>query len=200
MRVAAIVLGVFAVLICGGLSSPTRSQTSNTSHPEKAKVAATTPLILESEEGERRVLRGWPGHPEPGETFILKVDPKNGGSKRLVLFTANIGTGGAIDAHRHPHADEILYFTSGKARVHVGNLVRDVHAGSTVFIPAGTWISASNIGPDPIGAVAIFSAPGFEDFMRDTSVREGEKNVPLSKKENDELMKAHMDAVIYEEP
>ena len=138
--------------------------------------------------------------PNREKPLSLKVDPKNGGSKRLVLFTANISPGGAIDAHRHPHADEILYFTSGKARVHVGNLVRDVHAGSTVFIPAGTWISASNIGPDPIGAVAIFSAPGFEDFMRDTSVREGEKNVPLSKKENDKLMKAHMDAVIYEEP
>ena len=26
----------------------------------------TTPLILEKNEGERRVFRGWPGHPDPG--------------------------------------------------------------------------------------------------------------------------------------
>ena len=82
----------------------------------------------------------------------------------------------------------------------MGDLIRDVHAGSTVFIPAGTWISASNIGPDPISAVAIFSAPGFEQFMRASSAREGEKNVPLSKAENDELMKEYMDAVVYKEP
>jgi quercetin dioxygenase-like cupin family protein len=202
MRSAAMILGAFAVLISGCFSKPcpTTSQTSNTSASEPANVAAVAPLILEKDEGERRVVRGWPGHPNPGETFILKVDPKNGGSKQLVLSTADIRPGGAIDAHRHPHADEILYFTSGTARVHVGDLVRDVHAGSTVFIPAGTWISASNIGPDPISAVAIFSAPGFDDFMRAASVREGEKNVPLSKEENDALMKSYMDAVIYKEP
>ena len=83
--------------------------------------------------------------------------------------------------------------------MHVGDLVRDVHAGAIVFIPAGTWISVSNIGPDPISSVAMFSAPGFEEFMRAACVREGEKNVPLSKAENDELMKDYMDAVVYKE-
>jgi len=201
MRVTGVIFGVFGALIGAALSKPysTTSPASNDSASETAQVSKTTPLILEKGEGERRVVRGWPGHPEPGESFILKVDPMNGGSKRLVLFTADIGPGGAIDAHRHPNADEILYFTSGSARVHVGNLVRDVHAGSTVFIPAGTWISATNVGSDPIGAVAVFSAPGFEDFMRASSAREGEKNTPLSKKENDELMKAYMGAVIYQE-
>jgi len=202
MRFAAVVIGVWAVLMCGCASKPcpTVSQTSPAPAKETASAAAATPLILDKDEGERRVVRGWPGHPDPGETFILKVDPKNGGSQRLVLFTADIRPGGAIDAHRHPHADEILYFTNGTARVHVGDLVRDVHAGATVFIPAGTWISASNIGPDPIIAVAIFSAPGFEQFMRASSAREGEKNVPLSKAENDELISSHMGAVVYQEP
>jgi quercetin dioxygenase-like cupin family protein len=207
VRFVPVAFGALAILVCGCSSKPcsTVSQTSNTPAAETANAAAitplvVTPLILEKDEGERRVVRPWPGHPDPGESFILKVDPKNGGSKQLVLFTADIRPGGAIDAHRHPHADEILYFTSGTARVHVGDLVRDVHAGATVFIPAGTWISATNIGPDPISSIAIFSAPGFEDFMRAASVREGEKNVPLSKAENDELMKAYMDAVVYKEP
>ena len=202
MRFVLLFLGVCSFLICGCASRPcpTVSQTSNGPAPETANVAAASPLILEKGEGERRVVRGWPGHPDPGETFILKVDPKNGGSQRLVFISADIRPGGGIDAHRHPHADEILYFTSGAARVHVGDLVRDVHAGATVFIPAGTWISVSNIGPDPISAVAIFSAPGFEEFMRASSAREGEKTLPLSKAENDELMKAYMGAVIYKEP
>jgi quercetin dioxygenase-like cupin family protein len=138
------------------------------------------PLILEKNEGERRVVRGWPGHPDPGETFILKVDPKNGGSQHLVFFTADLAVAGEIHAHRHPNADEILFLQSGTARVRLGDSVRDVHAGSTVYVPAGTWISVSNIGKDDISLVSVFSATGFEDFMRAGSAREGEKNVPMS--------------------
>jgi quercetin dioxygenase-like cupin family protein len=143
------------------------------------------------------VVRGYPGHPDPGETFILKVDPKNGGSSHLVLFTADLAPGKEIETHKHPSADEILFLQAGTARVRVGDSMRDVHAGATVFIPAGTWISLANIGRDAIDLVAIFSAPGFEDFMRAASVREGERNVPLSQAANDIIEKKHANHVIY---
>jgi quercetin dioxygenase-like cupin family protein len=156
-----------------------------------------TPLILEKNEGEKRIVRGWPGHPDPGEGFFLKVDPKNGGSSHLVFMTADLAPGGEISAHKHPDSDEILFLQTGTARVHLGDSVRDVHAGATVFIPAGTWIAVSNIGKDSIGFAAIFSAPGFEEFMRATSVREGEKNVPLSKDEDEAMQKMHIHDVIY---
>jgi hypothetical protein len=48
--------------------------------------------------------------------------------------------------------------------------------------------------------VFVFSAPGFEDFMRAESVRAGEKNVPLSKAEDDEIQMKHSHDVIYKEP
>jgi quercetin dioxygenase-like cupin family protein len=191
MRFGPIMLGVCAVLVCGCTSTP-KSQAAN--------VATSTPLILEKNEGERRVLRGWPGHPDPGETFTIKVDPKNGGSSHLVFFTGDIAPGEAIHAHRHPGADEILFLQSGTARVHLGDSVRDIHAGSTVFIPANTWISVDNTGNDNISMVTVFSAPGFEEFMRAGSVREGEKNVPLTEAENDQIEKTHLSDVIYKEP
>jgi quercetin dioxygenase-like cupin family protein len=194
MRVVPSILGICTVLICGCAAAPS----SATLQPPR--VTPATPLILEKNEGERRVVRGWPGHPEPGETFILKVDPKNGGSSHLVFLTADIAAGGAIHAHRHPGSDEILFLNTGSARVHLGDSVRDVHAGATVFIPAGTWISVDNIGKDGISMVAVFSAPGFEDFMRAGSVREGEKNVPMSQAENDQMEKMHSNDVIYKEP
>jgi quercetin dioxygenase-like cupin family protein len=106
--------------------------------PQATNVTKVTPLILEKNEGERRVVRGWPGHPRPGETLILKVDPKNGGSPHLVFLTGEIGPGGEISAHKHPGADEILFLQRGTARVHLGDAVRDVHAGATIFIPANT--------------------------------------------------------------
>jgi hypothetical protein len=45
--------------------------------------------------------------------------------------------------------------------------------------------------------IAVFSAPGFEEYMRAESVREGEKVVPLSKAEDEEIMKKYSHAVIY---
>jgi quercetin dioxygenase-like cupin family protein len=192
MRIARLITGVGAVVFgCATAPSPP-SQAAN--------AAKKTPLILEKDEGERRVVRGWPGHPEPGETFILKVDPQNGGSPQLVFFTADLAPGKEIVPHRHPNADEILFVHAGSARVHLGASEREVHAGATVFIPAGTRIAVSNIGSDGISVAVAFSAPGFEDFMRATSVREGEKNVPLSQAEEDEVEKKHLHAVMYEEP
>jgi quercetin dioxygenase-like cupin family protein len=194
MRVVPATLGVCAVLICGCAATP------STPKLQATNVSAATPLILEKNEGERRILRGWPGHPDPGETFILKVDAKNGGSSHLVFMTGDIAPGGGIPAHRHPGSDEILYLQTGSARVHLGDSVREVHAGATVFIPANTWFSVDNIGSDDISMVAVFSAPGFEEFMREASAREGEKNVPLTDAENEQIEKEHSHDVIYKEP
>jgi quercetin dioxygenase-like cupin family protein len=194
MQFTALLKGASLLLACGyvGMRSPVPQIASAASGP--------TPLILEESEGERRALRGWPGHPNPGETFVLKVDPKNGGSSHLVFMTASLAPGGEIVAHRHPNADEILFFETGTTKVQLGDSVRVVHAGATVFIPAGTWISAVNIGKDNIRAYAVFSAPGFEEYMRDVSVREGEKNVPLSLSEDEAIAKKHLHDVIYKEP
>ncbi len=116
----------------------------------------------------------------------------------MVFGTEDLQPGDGIDAHKHPESDELLFLQTGTARVHLGDSVRDVHAGATVFIPANTWISLSNIGGDVMSLTFVFSAPGFEDFMRAESVREGEKNVPVSKAEDDEIQRTHRYCVIYQ--
>ena len=192
MRFARLISGVCVVLVyvCAfAPSSPT---------PQAANLIKATPLILEKNEGERRIFRPWPGHPSESETFYLKVDPKNGGSSHLVLGTANLPAGQEIDKHRHPESDEILLLQSGTARVHLGDATREVHAGATVFIPADTWISVKNIGSDALDLVFIFSAPGFEELMRDTSARVGEKVVPITQAEEDEIEKKHARHVVYQ--
>jgi len=82
----------------------------------------------------------------------------------------------------------------------LGDSVKEVHAGATVFAPADTWIEVINIGTDPIHGVFVFSAPGFDDFMRAESVPEGQKVTPLTKAEDAQIMKQHAHAVIYAEP
>jgi|SRR5215469_7916 len=139
-----------------------------------AAPAAAKPLLLEKNEGERRIWR------EPPGDFIIKVSPKSNGSQHLVLITEDIAPGEEIPTHKHMGQDEILYIVRGTVHVHLGNLEQDLHAGGTVFIPAHTWISAKNVGTDTLSLVGVFSAPGFEDYMRCDSVLPNEKVVPLS--------------------
>lgn len=166
----------------------------------QAQSAKATPLILEKDEGERRVWRPIAGLENQASHFILKVDPRNGGSSHLVFGTEDLPSGENIETHRHPGSDEILFLQNGLAKVTLGEGVREVHGGSAVFIPAGTWISVSNTGKEAIHLLFVFSAPGFEEFMRAESVREGEKVTPLTRAEDAAIAARHAHAVVYKEP
>lgn len=166
----------------------------------QAQSPKATPLILQANEGERRVWRPIEGLEDQPGLFILKVDPHNGGSSHLVFGTEDIQPGGKIESHHHPHADEILYLQNGSARVGVADVVRNVHGATTVFYPAGTEISVENTGKEPIHLLFVFSAPGFEEFMRAESVRDGEKVLPLSRAEDAAIMAKHRNVVVYREP
>jgi len=191
-----------AVAICAVLGGVARSAPP-AAHNEATIMSGVTPLILEKNEGEGRAWRpiegatGWGAQPGP---FIFKVDRRNGGSSHLVFITEDVPPGGMIDRHRHPGADEIIFLQNGIARVTLGDKVKEVHAGATVFAPANTWIEVTNIGTDAIHGVFVFSAPGFDDFMRAESAPEGEKITPLTKAEDAQIMKQHAHAVIYAEP
>jgi quercetin dioxygenase-like cupin family protein len=150
----------------------------------KQSVSTTgpTPLILEKEDGEHRVRR--PREiPVPAGTFTIKVDQLNGGSKNLVLGTEILAPGGTIPRHKHFGQDEIVLIETGVAHVWLGDKEQEVHAGAAVFIPAETWISIKNSGNENINIAFVFSAPGFETYLRCTSVREGQKTSPMTGEE-----------------
>ena len=150
--------------------------------PQSVSNTGTTPLILEKEDGEHRLRR--PREiPVPTGAFTIKADPVNGGSKNLVLGTEIIAPGGTIPRHKHSGQDEIVLIESGTARVWLGDIEQEVHAGAAVFIPAETWISIRNSGNENVGLAFVFSAPGFETYLRCTSVREGEKASPMTGEE-----------------
>jgi quercetin dioxygenase-like cupin family protein len=115
--------------------------------------------------------------------FTLKVSPKNNGSEHLVAGTEELAPGATLPKHRHLAQDEIVLIQSGKAHVWLGDEERDLHAGTLVFVPANTWVSAKNIGTEPISLTFIFSAPGFEDTMRCNSVPAGETPTQITPKQ-----------------
>jgi quercetin dioxygenase-like cupin family protein len=167
------------VVMVIGLSSAI-SQT-NQSSAAPSPETNVKPLLLEKNEGELRTRRVHTDSSIPASSqFLLKVSPKNNGSQHLVAGWEELAPGAAIPKHRHLSQDEILLIQSGKAHVWLGKEERDLHAGALVFIPANTWISAKNIGTEPIGLTFIFSAPGFEDTMRCNSVPAGETPAPIT--------------------
>src|SRR5580765_7584914 len=158
--------------------SGSRIESIQSSAPQDANAR---PLLLEKGEGELRTRRVHTDGSVPASSqFMLKVSPKNNGSQHLVAGIEELAPGAAIQKHRHLAQDEILLIQSGTAHVWLGDQERDLHAGGLVFIPANTWISAKNIGTEPISITFIFSAPGFDDTMRCNSVPAGEAPTPIT--------------------
>jgi mannose-6-phosphate isomerase-like protein (cupin superfamily) len=197
MRIADVAIIACVLVMHGGAGSPRRAP------PAFGQPGTPTPLVIERNEGEHRAWRprqgdtGWGAHPGP---FTLKLDPQNGGSTHLVLGTEDLPVGAKIDTHKHPGSDEVLLLQNGAARVTLGTTTRDAHAGATVFIPAGTWISVANRGQEPIHMIFIFSAPGFESFMRAESTPEGQPATPLSRAEDAVIQHTFAHAVVYQAP
>jgi len=177
-------IAVVLVVVCVFQTRSARSATT----PQ----AAPKPLLLEKNEGERRTWR----EPPPGD-FMLKVSPKNNGSQHLVMGTEDIVPGDEFPTHKHLGQDEILYIEKGTVHVHLGDQERDLHAGGTVFIPAHTWVSVKNARTETASVVFIFSAPGFENYMRCESVLPNEKPTPISPQKDKEC--EHQGHVIYQD-
>ncbi|HYT31440.1 MAG TPA: cupin domain-containing protein [Thermoanaerobaculia bacterium] len=150
-------------------------------------------LILQADEGERRVRR-------TGDfPFILKVDKQNGGSTDFVMGMEDVKAGQTIPPHRHLHAAEIVFVHKGSALVTLGGREALVREGGTVYIPKNVRIALKNPGPERLTIVFIFPKPGFEEYLRDTSVPEGQSMPPMSPEMRAKIREKHEWHTIYEQ-
>ena len=160
--------------------------------------AAPRPLVLAADQGERRVRRAQTlGLSSP---FILKVDGQNGGSSDLVMGYEDIPPGQAIAPHRHLQADEIIFVHRGAGVVELGADTVAFAAGATIYIPKQVRIAVRNTGVEPVTIAFVFSKPGFEQYLRDTSVPEGQPVLPLSVAERTAIRAHHQWHTVYERP
>jgi quercetin dioxygenase-like cupin family protein len=149
-------------------------QHSRTPSGSQSDVMPPRAAVIPADGGEKRWLRG-------GTTpLLIKVDPVNTGSRRMVLGFSELPPGDAIGIHRHLQEDEIIVITRGTARVQLGKQLTTAAAGGTVFIPQGTCIGITNIGTDTLSNFFVFSSPGFERALRAVSSAPGEAPKPLT--------------------
>ena len=130
--------------------------------------------------------------------MVIKVDPVNGGSKNFV-GTEEIPPGRSIPVHMHSHADELIVVQHGTARVTLGDQQKTTTAGATIFIPENDWIGVENIGQDPMRILFVFSALGFEEYLRATSVPEGQEARPFSPDELREIRKKYQAHIAFKD-
>jgi quercetin dioxygenase-like cupin family protein len=128
----------------------TTSQVARTSEG----TAARTPLILAEGEGERRIRRVM-----GGALAIIKVDRRNGGSPALMMGYEEIPPGQAIQAHRHPAMDEILFVHRGTGAAELGDRTATVGPGATIYIPQATRVMLRNTGTEPLAIAYFFPQP-----------------------------------------
>lgn len=157
--------------------------------------------ILAASEGEVRIRR-----PPPGQLssltapFIFKVDRQTVGASDFVMLTEDIPPGQGISPHHHPDSEEILFVHRGQGTATLGNRTATVSEGATIFIPRNVRVSLRNTGAQPLAIVAIFSRPGFEEYQRAISVRQGQQAQPLSVSELRAIRNHHTQHVVYDQP
>jgi len=162
----AVVGSVLSALGC----QPPRSQAGSlTSIP-----SAPRPAVIALAEGERRFLRGG------AAPLLIKIDPLNTGSQRMVLGSSDLPPGDAIGMHRHLREDEILIVLRGSAHVELAGKKYEAGPGGAIYIPQGTCIAVANAGRDTLTTFFIFSSPGFEQALREVSSRAGDPPKPVS--------------------
>ena len=139
-------LGAFVITV--GVCGLTTADSSRIEQVPTSRIAQTsdgtaarTPLILAAGEGERRIRRVM-----GGALAIIKVDRRNGGSPALMMGYEEFPPGQAIQAHRHPAMDEIVFVHRGTGAAELGDRTASVGPGATIYIPQATRVTLRNTG------------------------------------------------------
>jgi len=125
------------------------------------------PAIIAPGQGEVRMMRGT-------RPLVLLADPVTVGSRSLVAGYEDVPPGDSGKTHQHRHQDEIIFVHRGSFEILLADSVHHAPAGSTVFIPRGTWVGFRNASSDTAGFFFVFNTPTFEKCLRGLSSRPGE--------------------------
>jgi mannose-6-phosphate isomerase-like protein (cupin superfamily) len=159
----------------------------------------TTGLILQESEGERRVRRPRPSAtPNPLGPFIIKVGETNGGSTDFFMGYEDIPPGAGIPPHHHPTSGEILFVHKGTGVASLGSRERAVGPGATIYIPQHTRISLRNTGSRALTIAFFFPGRGIGQYLRETSVVEGDSGAPLSAEEIAAIRTRHKEEITFD--
>ena len=95
------------------------------------------------------------------------------------MITQEVSAGTTIPVHLHEKEDELIFIQSGVGDATLGEQVVRLAAGSTLFVPRGTWHGGRNTGTGVLNWIAIYTPSGFEGYFREIG-RRTEDEAPRS--------------------
>jgi quercetin dioxygenase-like cupin family protein len=96
----------------------------------------------------------------------IKLSPV-GAKGRFAMITQDVSPGTTIPIHAHDNEDEVIFIQSGHGEATLGDQTVQLAAGSTLFVPQGTWHGGRNTGSDTLRWIALYSPSGFEGYFRE---------------------------------
>ncbi|UJR84449.1 cupin domain-containing protein [Sandaracinus amylolyticus] len=112
------------------------------------------------------------------------------GQMAVVEMTTPANLGPAAPLHTHP-GDETIYVLEGTIRVHVGDDVIDLSAGSQIHIPRDTWEYYENVSSKPARVLVTYSgaASNIDQFFREAGQRATSRDVSAIPKSAPDIAK-----------
>ena len=88
-----------------------------------------------------------------------------GGAIALLEFRAQPGYPVPLP-HIHTHEDEITYVIEGALEITIGDTVRVVRAGESIFKPRGVAHAFALVGEEPVRFLETLTPAGFEGYFQ----------------------------------
>jgi mannose-6-phosphate isomerase-like protein (cupin superfamily) len=129
------------------------------------------PTVLGRGEGDQRLMRGT-------RPLFIVADSATVGSRTLVAGYEDVPPGDSGRTHMHLREDEMIFVHRGQLEVTLADSTYRAAAGTSIFIPRGTWIGFRTAGGDTAGFWFVFNTPAFEKCLRALSARPGAAYVP----------------------
>ena len=126
-------------------------------HPA-AHAAAAQPAAIAAGDGELVYVGRDP--------VRIKISP-GGASGRFAMITQEVSPGTSIPVHLHEKEDELIFIQSGTGEATLADATVPLAAGSTLYIPKGTWHGGRNTGSGTLMWIAIYSPSGFDGYFRE---------------------------------
>lgn len=95
----------------------------------------------------------------------IKISPP--GKGRFAMITQDVSPGTSIPIHAHDNEDEVIFIQAGQGEATIDTRTVPLAAGSTLFVPQGTWHGGRNTGRETLKWVALYSPSGFEGYFRE---------------------------------
>lgn len=94
--------------------------------------------------------------------IVIRSEDTDG---RFCLLTDELPAGWALPAHRHANESETIIVLTGRLRMTIDGVERDVGPGDVVHVPSGVSHDGAVVGNGPVTRTVVFSPGGMERFF-----------------------------------